>query len=65
MNNTAKLTVTESPVKTDKAWLIKLNDQAEPEYWIPKFYIAGYKPWIKEIEIETFILIDKGIKFKV
>lgn len=59
----AKLKLVSQVTKTDKAWLINIEDQGE--HWIPFVFIKEYKPWIHEIKIDTYILEQKGIKFKV
>jgi len=62
MTNRAKLILTEQPTKTDKAWKLNIKDQAE--FWIPSTFIQDYKPWSKEIIIDTWVLDLKGIKYK-
>lgn len=61
--STAKLILTGQPVKTAKAWQINIKEQGF--FWIPFTFIQEYKPWLKEIMIDTFILDEKGIKYKV
>jgi len=62
MTNRAKLILTEQPTKTDKAWKLNIKDQGE--FWIPFTFIQGYTPWNREIIIDSFILDEKGIKYK-
>lgn len=65
MADTAKITLLEKPEKSEsgKARLFKIKDQGE--HWIPETYFFGYNPGTKQAEIETFILNQKGIKYKV
>lgn len=61
--NSAKLTLELQPEKKTKAWNIKIVDQGY--YWVPFSCIKGYNPVTLEITIETWILKQKSIKFKV
>jgi hypothetical protein len=63
MANKAKLILTSDPEKRPTAWRINIKDQGE--YWIPFSFIQGYKPWTKEVEIDTWILDEKKINYKV
>lgn len=61
--HSAKLILTVKPTKTVKAWLIDIKDQGQ--FWIPFTFIAGFNPVSMQIEIDTWILDQKGIKYKV
>lgn len=62
-SNSAKIVLTEQPTRKEKAWEIKVKDQGT--YWVPFTCIKDYKPATLEILIETWMLKQKGIKFKV
>jgi hypothetical protein len=65
MPEIAKITLLEKPEKSEsgKARLFKVKDQGD--YWIPETYFFGYNPATKQAEVETWILHQKGIKYKV
>lgn len=60
---TARIKLQTDPYKMAKAWNIDLGDQGK--FWIPYTCIFSYNPITKTAEIETWILQQKGIKFKV
>lgn len=65
MNETAKITLIDKPEKSEsgKARLFQVKGQGD--YWIPETCFFGYNPATKQAEIETWILQQKGIKYKV
>lgn len=65
MAERAKITLTEKPEKSPSglARLFKVKDQGE--FWIPETCFFGYNPVTKQAEIETWILHQKGIKYKL
>lgn len=63
MSNKAKITLTEKPEKRGGAYLLKIKDQKD--IFIPATFFFGYNPGTKQAEIETWILDQKGIKYKV
>lgn len=63
MSNKAKLTLIEKPEKRGNSYLIKIKDQGE--HYIPSTFFFGYNPGTKQAEIETWILDQKGIAYKV
>lgn len=60
----AKFTLDYDPRKTTKAWLIKLPAE-EKEHWVPYSCIKEYLPATRSIKIQTWILKQKNIKFKL
>lgn len=65
MSERAKITLIEKPEKSESglARLFKVKDQGD--YWIPETFFFGYNPVTKQAEIETWILHQKGIKYKL
>lgn len=63
MSNKAKLSVTQKPERVGKAWKCNLKDHGIE--FIPDTFFMGYNLGTKQVEIETFILDKKGIKYKV
>lgn len=61
--STAKLKLTEPPVKWEKSWTINILNQGC--FNIPYTFVQGYNPGPKEIIVDTWILDQKGIKYKV
>jgi hypothetical protein len=62
MSTVAKLTLIEIPTQQPKAWYINIKDQGK--HWVPYSCIKSYLPATKEITIQTWILREKGIKYK-
>lgn len=60
----ARLKLEYGPLKKERAWLVKLTTE-QKEHWIPYTCITAYTPATKEISIQTWILKQKNIKFKV
>jgi len=63
MSNKAKLTLTEKPERVGKAWKINMKDHGME--FIPDTFFFGYNPGTNQAEIETWILDQKNIKYKV
>lgn len=63
MSTVAKLILTDIPTQKPLAWKIKIKDHPV-EVWIPYSCIKAYLPATKEITIQTWILREKGIKYK-
>lgn len=59
----AKFKLITDPIKTSKAWLC--NIEGVGSNWIPFTFIKAWSPATKEIKIDTFILRQKGIKYKL
>jgi hypothetical protein len=62
MANKAKLKVESIIEKRPTAWHIDFGNNGE--HWIPFTFIQDFKPWTKEIVIDTWILDEKGIMYK-
>lgn len=62
-NNTAKIKLKQHPFVKDKSYLITLPDGNT--HYIPKSSIFGYTPATLIIEVETWLLTEKGIPFKI
>jgi hypothetical protein len=60
---TAKITIAEIRRETELSKLIVMPDGGE--HWIPKASIWGWNPATKQMEVNTFMLQGKGIKFKL
>ncbi len=58
----AKLTLDVQPAKTEKAWMITVSGKV---HWIPYTFVKEYNPATKEIQIDVFILDQKGIKYRI
>lgn len=63
MNTVAKLKLTELPTQKPLAWKLAIKDHHE-QVWIPYSCIKGWIPATNEITIQTWILRQKGIKYK-
>jgi hypothetical protein len=63
MKNTAKIRVLSKPEKVGNARLLKIESQGD--FYIPETCFFGYNPYLDEAEVETWILDQKGIKYKV
>lgn len=62
MSTVAKFILTELPTKQPLAWKIDIPDQGA--FWLPYSTITAWNPATKEITIRTWILKQKGIKYK-
>lgn len=60
--SSAKIIIELQPQKSSKAWELKIDGKY---HWIPFSCINAYNPVTMEISIGTWILKQKGIKFKV
>lgn len=63
MASIAKILLTEKPIRVGKAWKVNIKDHGI-EY-IPDTFFFGYNPGTQKAEIETYILEQKNIPFKL
>lgn len=63
ITNSAKLKLTAFPLKGERAWRIDVKDQGQ--HYIPYKCILGWDPATMEIKVETWMLKQKNIKFKL
>jgi hypothetical protein len=63
MSNKAKITLLEKPVKYGNSRVLHIKDQGT--FYVPETTFFGYNPATKQAEIESWILDQKGIVYKV
>lgn len=61
--HSAKLTLDKLPKKVGRAWCVNIANQGE--YWIPDTFVKEFDPVTRIIMVDTWILDQKGIKYKV
>lgn len=62
MSTVAKLKLIDLPTKKPEAWKIDIENQGA--FWIPYSCITAYDPNTKMITVKSWILKEKGIKYK-
>lgn len=63
-NQTAKIKLKVHPLKKDKAWQLNIVGHHQLE-WIPYSCISSYQPATLKIEVECWVLDQKGIKYTI
>lgn len=63
-NTIAKMELQYEPTKGTRAWLCKFVDHPI-EVWLPYSTITAWQPATKQMNVQAWILKQKGIKYKV